>query len=108
MNELDTYQGNLPDKIPDLAKFIVLGQEKAKSLTAEIRAIQRLDMATEVYQQKKDELDALRRLMLDAYQRMGEFTRGGRKRRLADQRKLVAHALLISRKQKEKQLSVLV
>lgn len=75
MNELATYQGNLPDTIADVAKFIILGQEKAKSLAAEIRAINRLDLAKEVYDQKQDELDTLRRLMLDAYQRMGDITR---------------------------------
>lgn len=75
MSELATYQKNLPDTIEDVAKFIVLGQEKAKSLAAEIRAINRLDLAKEVYDQKQNELDTLRRLMLDAYQRMGDFTR---------------------------------
>lgn len=46
MNELAAYQkGGLPALPGDLAKFIVVAQEKIKAVKAEIRAIQRLDMA---------------------------------------------------------------
>lgn len=75
MNELATYQSNLPDTPRELVQFIVIGQEKAKALQAEIRAIKRLELAKEVYEQKQEELDRLRSLMLLAYQQMGSFTR---------------------------------
>jgi len=68
-------QGGLPAKPDDLAKFIVISQEKLKSVKAEIRAIRRLNMAKEVYDQKVEEQARLQELTLLAYQRMGEITR---------------------------------
>ena len=68
-------QSGLPAQPDDLAKFILLVPEKVKAMQAEIRAIQKAQLAKEVYDQKKSELDRLRELMLFAYQRMGEITR---------------------------------
>ncbi|MCI9267309.1 hypothetical protein AALA83_11070 [Oscillospiraceae bacterium 44-5] len=76
MNQLATYQqSDLPVRPTDLAKFILIAPEKVKVMQAEIRAIQKAQLAKEVYDQKKAELDRLRELMLLAYQRMGEITR---------------------------------
>lgn len=76
MNALTVYQrGGLPAKPDDLAKFIVVAQEKLKSVKAEIKAIRRLDIAKEVYDQKIEEQARLQELTLLAYQRMGEITR---------------------------------
>lgn len=76
MNELTiSRQSGLPTGSVDLAKFILLVPEKVKAMQAEIRAIQKAQLAKEVYYQKKAELDRLRELMLLAYQRMGEITR---------------------------------
>lgn len=76
MNGLVTYQSSsLPTQPDVLAKFILLAPEKVKAMKAEIRAIQKAQLAKEVYDQKKNELDRLRELMLLAYQRMGEITR---------------------------------
>lgn len=76
MNELTAYhQGSLPALPGDLAKFIVVAQEKIKAVKAEIRAIQRLEMAKEVCDQKIEEQARLQELTLLAYQRMGEITR---------------------------------
>lgn len=76
MNKLTACQHrDLPAQPSDLAKFILIAPEKVKAMQAEIRAIQKAQLAKEVYDQKKDELDRLRELMLLAYQRMGEITR---------------------------------
>lgn len=76
MNELTiSRQSGLPTGSVDLARFILLVPEKVKAMQAEIRAIQKAQLAKEVYYQKKAELDRLRELMLLAYQRMGEITR---------------------------------
>lgn len=76
MSALTTYHGpELPAQPTELAKFIVIAQERAKSIRAEIQAIKRLEVAKEVYEQKLEEQDRLRELMLLAYQRMGEITR---------------------------------
>lgn len=76
VNELATYQqSGLPAQPEDLAKFIVIAQERAKTIKAEIGAIKRLEVAKEVYEQKMEEQGRLRELLLSAYQRMGEITR---------------------------------
>lgn len=76
MNDLVAYQNSgLPAQPGDLAKFILLAPEKIKAMQADIRAIQKAQLAKEVYDQKKTEMDRLRELMLLAYQRMGEITR---------------------------------
>ena len=76
MNELTVYQqSGLPAQPSDLAKFILIMPEKIKAMKAEIMAIQKAQLAKEVYDQKKDELDRVRELMLLAYFRMGEITR---------------------------------
>lgn len=76
MQELATYQQcGLPDKPQDLVKFVLFAQEKAKSLRAEIRAIEKLELANEVYEQKLEEQARLRELILVASQKIGEFTK---------------------------------
>lgn len=75
MNELIVYQHNdLPAQPSELAKFILILPEKIKAMKAEIMAIQKAQLAKEVYDQKKDELDRVRELMLLAYARMGAIT----------------------------------
>lgn len=77
MNELTIYQhGDLPAQPADLAKFMIVAQEKVKAVKAEIRAIQKLNLAKEVYAQKMEEQRRLQEVILLAYQRMGEITRG--------------------------------
>ena len=76
MNELAVHQnGDLPTKPSDLAKFMIVAQEKVKAVKAEIRAIQKLNLAKEVYSQKMEEQRRLQEVILLAYQRMGEITR---------------------------------
>ncbi len=76
MNELAVHQnGDLPTKPSDLAKFMIVAQEKVKAVKAEIRAIQKLNLAKEVYAQKMEEQRRLQEVILLAYQRMGEITR---------------------------------
>ncbi len=54
---------------------MIVAQEKVKAVKAEIRAIQKLDLAKEVYAQKMEEQRRLQEVILLAYQRMGEITR---------------------------------
>lgn len=76
MSELAVYQqASLPVKPADLAKFMIVAQEKVKAVKAEIRAIQKLNLAKEVYAQKMEEQRRLQEVILLAYQRMGEITR---------------------------------
>lgn len=76
MNDLVAYQNSgLPAQPDDLAKFMIVAQEKVKAVKAEIRAIQKLNLAKEVYAQKMEEQRRLQEVILLAYQRMGEITR---------------------------------
>lgn len=64
---------NLPNKIEDLAKFVLVGREKLTAVKAEIRAINKVGLAKEVYQQKQEEAQMLAEAMLDAEARMGDL-----------------------------------
>lgn len=74
MNELAAYQqSGLPAQPVDLVKFIVIAQEKAKALRAEIHAIEKLELAKEVYDQKLQEQARLNELVIIAKNRVGDF-----------------------------------
>ena len=64
---------NLPDKIEDLAKFVLVGREKLVSVRAEIRAINKLELAEEVREQKKEEAQMLAEALIDAEVRIGDL-----------------------------------
>lgn len=74
-NTLILESCKLPVKIEDLAKFVLVGREKLTSVRAEIRAIDKLNLAEEVRTQKKDEALMLSEALLDAEVRLGELTR---------------------------------
>lgn len=73
MNELTTTTAQLPAAPEDLAKFILVGREKLTSVRAEIRAIDKLNLAQEVRDQKRDEARMLSEALLDAEVRIGEL-----------------------------------
>jgi len=75
MNDLTTTHTQLPAKIDDLAKFVLIGREKTVALKAEIRAIEKAGLATEVYNQKLEEQRQFSDILLQAEVRMGELTR---------------------------------
>ncbi|MDD3157474.1 hypothetical protein [Anaeromusa sp.] len=73
MTELIPASHNLPATIEDLAKFILVGREKLVSVRAEIRAINKLELAEEVRTQKRNEAQMLSEALLDAEVRIGEL-----------------------------------
>ena len=75
MNELTVQSKQLPDNLPDLAAFVLVGREKLTAVRAEIRAIGKLQLAEEVRQQKRDEAQMLSEALLDAEVRIGELTK---------------------------------
>lgn len=75
MNELSIRSDNLPQAIEDLSKFVLVGREKLISVKAEIRAINKLEFAQEVRNQKRDEARMLSEALLDAEVRLGELFR---------------------------------
>lgn len=73
MGELMVSQGGLPSVIEDVARFVLVGREKLASVRAEIRAIDKLQLAQDVYDQKMDEARMLAEALLDAEVRLGEL-----------------------------------
>lgn len=73
-NNLIPRQGFLPDTPRELAKFVLLGREKLIAVRAEIRAINKAQLAKEVYDQKLEEAQMLGEAVLDAEVKLGEMT----------------------------------
>lgn len=64
---------NLPVKLEDLAKFVLIGRDKLDAVRAGIRALDKLDVAESVRRQKKEEAQMLAEALLDAEVRIGEI-----------------------------------
>ena len=73
MNELKTYNANLPTTFEDLSKFVLIGREKLVAVRAEIRAINKVGLAEEVRRQKLEEAQAISEAVLDAEVKIGEL-----------------------------------
>ena len=73
-NSLIPRQDTLPDTPQELAKFVLLGREKLTAVRAEIRAINKAQLAKEVYSQKLEEAQMLGEAVLDAEVKLGEMT----------------------------------
>lgn len=73
MNELEVRKQMLPDNMKDLTRFVLIGREKLVSVRAEIRAISKIGLATEVREQKNREAQDLAGALLDAESKIGEL-----------------------------------
>jgi len=73
-NSLILRQDTLPDTPQELAKFVLLGREKLTAVRAEIRAINKAQLAKDVYDQKLKEAQMLGDAVLDAETKLGELT----------------------------------
>lgn len=109
MNEITTYEKQLPDTIEDIAKFAIFNSEKLKSLKAEINAINRLHLAKEVYDQKIKEQRILGELVMDAFVKIGQFSKGLPKATNGNQYtgKMVGDSTVPNQKAKEQVMSEL-
>lgn len=75
MDELSVLSSaQLPVKLDDLTRFVLIGQEKLTVIRAEIRAINKVRLAEEVLEQKREEARKLSDLILLASVRIGELT----------------------------------
>lgn len=72
-NAIVLKKENLPDNIEELAKFILVGREKLVSVRAAIRAIDKLELAEEVREQKREEAQMLAEALIDAEVRIGDL-----------------------------------
>lgn len=73
MNEIVTSGQSLPDSIEDLSRFVLVGRERLTAVRAAIRAIDKVGVAAEVYQQKLAEGQEIAEAVLDAEVRLGEL-----------------------------------
>jgi hypothetical protein len=71
----DIVQRNLNEltTIEDLSRFVLVGREKLIAVKAEIRAIDKLELAQEVRRQKKEEAAMFSEALLDAEVKLGEM-----------------------------------
>ena len=74
MNELATQRTQLPETLEDLSKFVLVGREKLNAVRAEIRAIEKVQLAAEVHEQKLQEAQEIAEAVLDAETKLGELT----------------------------------
>ena len=70
---LTNVTGSLPTTIDDLSKFVLIGREKLAAVRAAIRAIDKVGVAKEVYQQKLHEAQDIAEAVLDAETRFGDL-----------------------------------
>jgi len=71
--EVVAYRENLPDNIQDLVKFVLVGREKLVAVRAEIRAIDKLELADDVRAQKREEAQNVAEVVMDAEVKVGEL-----------------------------------
>lgn len=74
MGNLTVVRGGLPDSLPDLARFVLVGAEKLKAVKAEIAAIKKLRLAKEVYEQKQEEAQDISEAVQLASVQIGKLT----------------------------------
>lgn len=73
MGEVAIRSENVPANIEDLARFVLIGRDKLAAVRAAIRAIDKVGLASEVYQQKLAEGQEVAEAVLDAEVRLGEL-----------------------------------
>lgn len=73
MTDLIVAQDNLPTTMEDLSKFVLVGRDKLQAVRAEISAMQNLNLAKDVREQKLAEGQEIGKLVLLAEARLGEL-----------------------------------
>lgn len=74
MEEITLHSAQLPDNLPELSRFALIGREKLNAVRAEIRAIEKVGLAQEVHQQKLQEAQEIAEAVLDAEVQIGKLT----------------------------------
>ena len=75
MNDVIITSEQLPSTISELTKFALVGRDKLKAVKAEIHAIDKLQLAQEVKEQKLREGQAIAEVVTDAECKIGELIR---------------------------------
>ena len=73
MNELEIVNRMLPDTLPELSRFVLIGREKLNAVRAEIRAIKKVGLAKEVLEQKRVEAQEIAELVTMSEMQIGRM-----------------------------------
>lgn len=73
MNDIETVNRQLPQTLPELSRFAIVGREKLASVRAEIRAIKKVGLAKEVLDQKQAEAQEIAELVTLAEVQIGRM-----------------------------------
>ena len=73
--DIERYRAELPATIDDLAKYALIGRDKLQAVRAEISAIKKVGLASEVLEQKRAEAQEIAELVTLSEMRMGEMLR---------------------------------
>ncbi len=73
MNELESYQSQLPDAIEDLTKFVLVGKAQLSAYMSRLRTVNKLSVAQEIRNQTLQETQELANALIAAEQRIGEI-----------------------------------
>lgn len=73
MNEIVTTNNMLPETLPELSRFVLIGREKLNAVRAEIRAIEKVGLAKEVLEQKKVEAQEIAELVTMSEMQIGRM-----------------------------------
>ncbi len=74
MNELSQSVKQLPDTLPDLSRFVLIGRAQLKAVRDAIKHIDKIGVAKEVHEQKLREAQEIAEAVLDAEVKIGELT----------------------------------
>ena len=73
MNEIANINPTQLETVEDLSRFVLIGRDRLAAVRAAIRAIDKVGVAAEVYQQKLAEGQEIAEAVLDAEVRLGEL-----------------------------------
>ena len=73
MSDITTANTTLPAAIDELAQFVLFNRERLTAVKAQIRAIEKLQLAQEVIEQKRAEAHMIAETVLEAEVRLGEL-----------------------------------
>lgn len=74
-NAITFVHAEMPATIDDLSKFVLIGRDKLQAVRAEISAIKKVGLASEVLEQKRAEAQEIAELVTLSEMRMGEMLR---------------------------------
>ena len=75
MNEIELRCSELPVTMDELSRYALIGREKLQAVRAEIAAIKKVGLASEVLEQKRAEAQEIAELVTLSEMRMGEMLR---------------------------------